>query len=288
MKLIQIVYGCLNFLVSSVAVSFTRLPKSGKAKPDFMSPEFVTAHQRANNERFYESTKVLGMLFRDIPVEVIEEDTMKSLRRQHRGDQRGRAGLDEEGCLTRSIQQLLIDSLDWQIGEEKPWLQPMAILAHGFGEEYWKICRLNTLGRSMTALSEAEAFVGVIAASCPDRRLKRETVTRLETQTGELFGMLKEEIVGQEAQEEGLEEWMSGLGLEEDGRDDEHATRRDVVGRAWACWKLACRATVFDGEASQKDGILQPKWFGMRSFGMIALELLLNELMIYQDLSFLN
>lgn len=250
-----------------------------------MSPEYISPNQRFNNEKYYESNKVLGQLFRDIPVDVIEEDTMRTLRRQRRGDQRGRAGLDDESILTTAVEDLLSAKLgNWKLSdkEEGVWLEEMQVLAQAFGEEYWKICRLNTLGSGMgrgtAVLSETEAFVGVIAASSGDRREKREATARLEAQTGELFSMLRAEIIGEI--EEGLEDWMGELEIDDDlaHGQEQGAMRVEVVRRAWAAWKVACAQSASEPDDGKPKG--QPKWFGIRSFGMVALDMVLGELMV--------
>lgn len=257
-------------------VNYADLPKAGVARPDFMSSYFVSPHQRSSNKNTYKSTKALGQLYRDIPVELTEEDTVRSKK-----DQRGRLGLDDDLVLTAAVEALLvgITALHWNTGENEACTAEMSSLARAFGEEYWKICRLNTLGAGMSkagALSEPEAFVGVIAASIGDKREKRETTARLEAQTTEIFGMLKAEMVGKVKEES--EDTIGSLELDKMAQDDDQqgGIRVAVVKRAWAAWKLACEKAVIDVDDGRGG---QPEWFGIRSFGFIALDLVLGEIL---------
>ncbi|KAG0143858.1 hypothetical protein CROQUDRAFT_134745 [Cronartium quercuum f. sp. fusiforme G11] len=204
----------VDYAKTGVAVDYTELPKAGKVRPELMSPEFVTAHQHSTNNKYYKSTKVFSQLFCNIPVEVLEEDTMKELQCQWRGDQRGRAGLDDEERLKKTIQNLIMMKEDgvgwWEVEEDE-----MRCLVPAFGEEYqnrWNIIKIRSV-------------YGVIAAaSTTDRRERQEMRVQLINQTSELFEMLRSEIMGEIEEEEEeccLGDQMSSIDLHDNDDDDD-------------------------------------------------------------------
>jgi len=248
-----------------------------------MCPEYMLNVHKKNNERYYESEKVLGKLFRAIPserVEFFESGPTHGLLPQSIPGRRRRKRTEEvEGLdLDRKITQRLKSVLRARRMSDFPdpiWKDEFERLLEAFSQEFSKICQQNSLNKtksnySSSRLSEMEGVVGVILSSSSDRRLKRENVIRLQDQTTELFDTLKHEIIGQ----------VEDIYDDEDEDDDDrtidrfsldelsltHVPNQTLVARALAGWFVAIQASE--------------KLFGVHSFGLVCLQMLCSELRV--------
>lgn len=179
-----------------------------------MVPEWLA---RKKNSDYYESPKVLGQLFRAIPL-----DSTFPRRAQ---DERT---LDPSLIITNSLARVHVKGLPGgRLGDPDPALIKdcyKSEIIFWLSDELLYYARLNTLsGRMDRHLSEAEAFTGTISAPAKDDRKRRDTITRLQDQTTLLFATLRDEVVGYEE-----------TPLEEQAR------------RAWAAWHAALGAESSD------------------------------------------
>lgn len=193
----------VDFPKSGTPVSFAEMPRRKESlKPDFMYPEYLASSVKKKddnigkkNDDYYQSKKVLGRLFRSIPLEstepspppVVLNPTLRSLDGNRRvtsllrnlpinGSRRGYLGSPDES---------LVEIFTSNIGD--------------FGEELMRICRLNTISRRLDKhLSEEEAFIGTIMTVSKDKRRRQDAITRLEEQTESLFEELRYEISGED------------------------------------------------------------------------------------------
>lgn len=283
LKLAQLHSKAVDYPKTGVPVSIQELPKVESAKPDLMCPEYMLNVHKKNNERYYESEKVLGKLFRAIPserVEFFESGPTHGLLPQSIPGRRRRKRTEEvEGLdLDRKITQRLKSVLRARRMSDFPdpiWKDEFERLLEAFSQEFSKICQQNSLNKtksnySSSRLSEMEGVVGVILSSSSDRRLKRENVIRLQDQTTELFDTLKHEIIGQ----------VEDIYDDEDEDDDDrtidrfsldelsltHVPNQTLVARALAGWFVAIQASE--------------KLFGVHSFGLVCLQMLCSELRV--------
>ncbi|WAR53711.1 hypothetical protein PtB15_3B220 [Puccinia triticina] len=283
LKLAELHSRAVDYPKTGMPVSMQDLPKGDSAKPDFMCPEYMLNVHKKNSEKYYESNKVLGKLFRAIPserVEFFESGPSNGLlpqsipgrtRRQRTTEVEG---LDRDRRITRRLKSAL-QSRGMTDFPDPLWRDEFEPLLVAFGQEFSKICQQNSLNKSkphygQSGLSEMEAIVGVILSSSSDRRLKRETVVRLQEQTSELFDTLKHEIIGQ----------VEDIYNDDDDDDDDrtidrfsldelslsHVPNKTLVARALAGWFVAI-------EADQS-------LFGIHSFGLVCLQILCSELRV--------
>ncbi|KAI7964060.1 hypothetical protein MJO29_004487 [Puccinia striiformis f. sp. tritici] len=272
----------VDYPKTGVPVSIQDLPKAESAKPDFMCPEYMLNVHKKNNERYYQSEKVLGQLFRAIPserVEFFESGPSNGILPQSIPGRSRRNRTQEVEVLDadRRITRRLISVLRTRGMSDFPdplWRDEFERLLEAFGQEFSKICQQNSLNKAKSnygpsRLSEMEGMVGVILSSSSDRRLKRETLVRLQDQTNELFDTLKYEIIGQ----------VEDIYNDEDDDDDRtidrfsldelslsHTPNQTLVARALAGWFVAIEA----------DQTL----FGLHSFGLVCLQMLCSELRV--------
>ncbi|KNZ60997.1 hypothetical protein VP01_1468g2 [Puccinia sorghi] len=283
LKLAQLHSKAVDYPKTGVPVSIQELPKVESAKPDFMCPEYMLNVHKKNNERYYQSEKVLGKLFRAIPserVEFFESGPAPGFLPQSIPGRRRRKRTEEvEGLdLDRSITQRLESVLRARKMSDFPdpiWKDEFERLLEAFSQEFAKICQQNSLNKtklnySSSRLTEMEGVVGVILSSSSDRRLKRENLIRLQDQTTELFDTLKHEIIGQvediydDDDEDDDDRTIDRFSLDELSLT--HIPNQTLVARALAGWFVAI-------EANQK-------LFGVHSFGLVCLQMLCSELRV--------
>lgn len=179
----------VDYAKTGMPVDYKSLPKAPPLKPDFMSIE----GRKLDSELYYESEKVLGRLYRDIPLEDVEAPK----KRPKRAEKGYHAVLDEGHVLIRKVGKLVAKSgMDGGVSEmeseqldEFMWER----MSH-FGSELLQIARLNTLNqRSSRHLTEEEVFTGTIAA-IGDPRRKRDAMARLQKQSQFAFKQLRFDI----------------------------------------------------------------------------------------------
>lgn len=227
----------VDYPKTGMPVDFKSLPKPPALKPDFMAPE----GRRLDPELYYESTKALGRLYRDIPL----EDVAEPRKRSKRGEKDYHAVLDEGDVLMRRMRKLIkeagieVDSLEdgEQVGEE--YMEER--MSH-FGSDLLQIARYNTLSqRSHRHLTEEEVFVGSVAA-IGDPRRKKEAMVRLKSQSQFAFNQLRYDI--------------------------EDPAGAETLERAWRGFVIAKRAD---------QSLFGVKSFGWTCMGLVLRELLREE-----------
>ncbi|PLW25163.1 hypothetical protein PCANC_25081 [Puccinia coronata f. sp. avenae] len=284
LKLAQLHSKAVDYPKTGMPVTIQDLPKVESAKPDFMCPEYMlNVHTKNNNERYYQSEKVLGQLFRAIPserVEFFESGPSNGLLPQSIPGRRRRKQtqevekLDPNGDISRRLKTVL-QARKMSDFPDPIWIEEFERLLEAFSQEFLKICQQNSLSKSKakfgsSCLSEIEALVGVILSSSSDRRLKKETIVRLQDQTSELFDTLKHEIIGQvddiyeDADEDDDDRTIDRFSLDELSLT--HVPNQTLVARALAGWFVATRA--------------DQKLFGIHSFGLVCLQMLCSELRV--------
>ncbi|MBW0525348.1 hypothetical protein O181_065063 [Austropuccinia psidii MF-1] len=287
LKLAELHSKAVDYPKTGMPVSVSELPKVDGVRPDFMCPEYVLSRRIKDNEHYYESVNALGQLFRAIPAErteFFESGPLKgilptSVPGKSSRERLKRLGpLDPDRKITKALQAALREhgQLDFP---DPIWRDEFVTLLKSFSNELYKICKQNTLkkstGFSQEHLSEMEAFVGMILSASSDRRLKRESLSRLIEQTSELFDMLKSEILGEieniyhhDDEDEDFNQHkqirksldeISLISLSSDFEPNE-----TLISRALAGWIVAIEETN--------------KTFGVHSFGFVCLRILCSEL----------
>lgn len=228
-----------------------------------MCPEH---NARREGDDYYESKKVLGKLFRQIPADKIDvyHHTHTGIVSHAASRSRPNKGqpfdkLDPSETISKAVRRALKRAQGRPIHPDMSLLEEFKALLRTYGEDLMKICKLNTLSRKKDRhLSEAEAFLGVITDATIEKRMKKETINRLEMQTEALFDSVKAAIIGFR-DDEGYE---SDVVLLDADRDDPQAIERDrQINRAYTAWYVSTQA--------------EPRTFGAHSFGFLALGVLL-------------
>ncbi|KAG0152502.1 hypothetical protein CROQUDRAFT_35271 [Cronartium quercuum f. sp. fusiforme G11] len=262
----------VDYPKTGVAVSIDRLPRAeSRLKPDFMCPEH---YARRKGDDYYESTKVLGKLFRQIPAEKIDifhrtrhsggiesytYTEVVSRSRFNKGQPFGK--VDPTGTISKAIKRGVRRATHQIAQPDLNLLDEFKITMESFGEDLMRICKLNTLSRKKNRhLSETEAFMGVITDTTSDKKLKKSTVDKLEEQTEALFDSLRAGIIGFRDERSGYE--SDTIMLDTDPKDPIVIERERQINRAYTAWHVATSA--------------EPQTFGAHSFGFIALSILLS------------
>ncbi|CAH7674040.1 RNA dependent RNA polymerase-domain-containing protein, partial [Phakopsora pachyrhizi] len=261
-KLAELHSDAVDYPKTGFPVSVASLPLAPQRnKPDFMCPEH---NSRREGVDYYQSDKILGRLFRQIPAEKIDMLSRSSqILGPHRPntfdgryEPRSYGSVDPENNISSALEERLERNFSRCLKVNPRLKEEFRSTLAWFSSELMKICRLNTLSsRRGHHLSETEAFLGVLTMTTPDKALRRTTIYRLKEQTLELYSTTRSTICGKPPRE----------GFVSSGANDDADTiilrRKRIVSRAYAAWVVATEA---------ESGI-----FGAHSFAFLALGLLL-------------
>ncbi|KAJ7151581.1 RNA dependent RNA polymerase-domain-containing protein [Mycena filopes] len=236
-KLAEHASHAVDFNKRGVPVDFKTLPKPPSSlKPDFLSGEGVNPGE---SNFYYPSVKILGQLYRSVPIEDYRPD-FSEMENQRTDGEEIRAALASLG-----LRRLGLPSVDSPPDEDL--LEEMRNILDQYSEQLLIIAKTHTTSKRDNAhLSEAE-LTGELAKAI---RHEFKPYSHRDAQTG-----------GEEEEDEEEEdEWDD----EEDLAGDEER-RREKFERAWAAWLVAEEALDDDGGS-----------FGPSSFGLLALGTILD------------
>jgi len=250
----------VDFPKTGTPADFASLPHPpSRLRPDFLAPESVDS---VDNDRYYPSEKLLGILFRSVPP-------------PKRPELRNDASNTPLAPVGNSIFNALME-IDMSV-LALPRLQPpqddlreeMIQLLGVYSEHLKSIARIFSISKSRGArISEAELISGTITAKWSDHRKRREAVISMNSQTHELCTSIRHELRRVSLQDSDSNDNFQ-IYEDEEGEIDEDElvfeARAEVFTRAWAAWVVAEDALTDD-----------PSDFGSQSFGLIALGLLLD------------
>ncbi|KAJ7037508.1 RdRP-domain-containing protein [Mycena alexandri] len=261
-KLAEHASHAVDFNKRGVAVDFKTLPRPPNSlKPDFLSGEGVNP---VESDLYYPSVKILGQLYRSVPIDDYRPDPSE-MEEQRTDGTEIRTALASLG-----LRRLGLPSVDTPPDEDL--LEEMRNILDQYSEQLLIIARTHTISKRANAyLSEAELVSGTIQERYNDHRKRREAVTAMNLQTGELAKAIRHEFkpnnyrdtqagAGDEEDEDDDDEWDDG----DDIAGDEER-RREKFERAWAAWLVAEEALDDDGSS-----------YGPSSFGLLALGTILE------------
>jgi len=246
----------VDFTKVGVPVDFKKLPHPPNSlKPDFLSGEGI--NPAAVGSSFYPSKKVLGELYRNVPIEHYNPGPQSTDTDK----------LEKE--LNRAGLHLGLPSLASLHDEDL--MEDMRHVLDEYSDQLLVIAKTHTISRRTDAfLTEGELVSGTIQERYADHRKRREAVVAMNLQTQELTRAIRHEFLP-------LVEYQPGSAPEDDteehGSDDEDEYEdeyeeeklHEKFKRAWAAWMVAEEAIHEDPEA-----------YGPKSFGLIALGVLLE------------
>ncbi|KAK0434557.1 RdRP-domain-containing protein, partial [Armillaria borealis] len=245
-------------------VSFTELPRppDGKRRPDYLSGEGVNPDE---GERFYPSKKILGILYRSVPVDEYHP-------------RKGEAELIDHELLDNLLERHLNVAYELSMEPDDDDLGKMRHILDEYCQQLSAIAKAHTVYKFSSArLSEAELVCGCIMEQYSDHKKRRETTASMNLQTQELTRAIRQEFLPPPEDDEEEE-------FDEDDYDDEFwdlisndELERDIqrlcikFNRARAGW-VAAQEALAD---AREDGMSS---FGPQSFGVIALGVMLDVL----------
>ncbi|KAJ7922944.1 RNA dependent RNA polymerase-domain-containing protein [Mycena leptocephala] len=255
-KLTEHASHAVDFCKRGVPVDFRNLPKPpSPLKPDFLSGEGVNPAS-SMGDTYYPSAKVLGKLYRSVPI----EDYYPELDQQRTDGEKIRAALALVG-----LRSLGLPSLD---SPPEDLLEEMWNILDEYSDQLMVIAKTHTISKRVNAyLSEAELVSGTIQERY-DHRKRREAVSAMNLQTGELAKAIRHEFQSpdyREMQDRVIDEEEEDDEFEEEDFAGDEERRRDKFERAWAAWIVAEEA--LDDDLGS---------YGPSSFGLLALGTMLE------------
>ncbi|KAJ7226071.1 RdRP-domain-containing protein [Mycena pura] len=250
LKLAEKASHAVDFQKRGVPVNFNDLPRApDRRKPDYLSGEGINPAE-SMGEVYYLSAKVLGELYRNVP---IEDYRPTELELQRTDGNTVRAALAFVG-----LRSLGLPSVNTSVDEDL--MEEMRHILDEYSDQLMVIAKTHTTSkRSNVFLSEAELVSGTIQERYGDHRKRREAISAMNLEVSHGTEWVSEETTeGDEEQDE--DDWDD---WEETAGDEER--RRDRFERAWAAWLVAEEAIDDDASA-----------FGASSFGLLALGTMLD------------
>ncbi|KAJ7748472.1 RdRP-domain-containing protein [Mycena maculata] len=270
----------VDFQKRGVPVDFTKLPRTpSNLRPDFLSGEGVNPDS-SMGDYYYPSAKVLGKLYRSVPIDDYHPDASE-LEQQLTDGRKIQDALAAIGLRSLGLRPLTNET-----GEDL--LEEMRNILDEYEDQLMIIAKTHTLSKRANAyLSEAELVSGTIQERYGDHRKRREAVSAMNLQaseifsvrlaflthiqTGELAKAIRHEFrapADREKNVEADEEDEDQDDYEEDNWDDmaeDEERRAAKFERAWAAWLVAEEALDDD-----------PSAYGPSSFGLLALGTMLE------------
>ena len=214
-----------------------------RIKPDWHAPETI----KPDPTRYYTSTRAIGRLFREIELPAVE--TARQAQGRQRQDLRENAELPPVENVLRSfvendpqddaVYEAVFEHVSGYINlgrHDEDMVAELWELFANYRSQLQTICADHTLSNAKNAmLTEEEAVVGTIVAKCSQPRKRKDLMSKMREQTGNL-----------------VDDTQAGIA----GEDGIPPNKR--LERAWVAFKLA----VLEGRYET---------FAARSFAWVAL-----------------
>ncbi|KAK0218131.1 RdRP-domain-containing protein [Armillaria fumosa] len=245
-------------------VSFAELPRPADRyrQPDYLSGEGVNPEE---GTRHYPSKKILGILYRSVPVDEYRPRRDEAERVDHE-------------LLDDLLEPHLNVAYDLSMDPDENDLEEMRHILDEYCQQLLAIAKAHTVHKLSSAhLSEAELVCGCIMEHYYDHKKRRETTASMNLQTQELTRAIRQEFLP--PPEDDDEEEFDDDYYDEESWDltSNDELERDIqrlcikFNRARAGW-VAAREALDD---AREDGTTS---FGPQSFGVIALGVMLDVL----------
>jgi RNA-dependent RNA polymerase len=172
MQLAEAASHAVDFPKTGTPANFTNLPRPpSQERPDFLAPETVDS---ADNNLYYPSEKILGVLFRNVPS--AEPPVLRNHALNTPSD-----GISVSNALMYiDLSELGLPALH---PPQNNLMEEMEQLLDAYSEHLVSIARIHTISKSPKAqVTEAELISGTITAKWSDHRKRREAVTAMNLQ----------------------------------------------------------------------------------------------------------
>lgn len=173
MDLAKFASHAVDFPKSGTPVNFTDLPKFPKntPRPDFLAKEGADL---SNNERFYNSKKLLGVLFRRVPVARWTPEEWNETYSPSDG------ATVEQALAHVGLRSLGLSGLTTPSEE---LIDEMTHLLNAYSEQLMVIGQAHTvLQKKGSHVAEAELVSGTIMANWSDHHRRRDAVSAMNLQ----------------------------------------------------------------------------------------------------------
>jgi RNA-dependent RNA polymerase len=172
MQLAEAASHAVDFPKTGTPANFTGLPRPpSQERPDFLAPETVDS---VDNNRYYPSEKLLGILFRNVPA---------AERPELRNDASNTPS--DGNCIFNALSEINLSELGlppFQLPQDDLW-EEMLQLLEAYSEHLLSIAQVYTVSKSKNArVSEAELISGTITGKWSDHRKRREAVIAMNLQ----------------------------------------------------------------------------------------------------------
>ncbi|KAG2109648.1 RdRP-domain-containing protein [Suillus discolor] len=257
MELAKLASHAVDFPKSGTPVNFTQLPRfksKNQPKPDFLAKEGADL----NSDQYYNSKKLLGQLYRRVPVK-------RWIPQEWNEDRSPSDGASVENALSHvGLRNLGLSGLTPPTQE---LIEEMTYLLEAYCEQLLVIGQSHTILKNKDShVSEAELLSGTIMANWSDHHRRRDAVTAMNLQTRELVRAVRAELLVKDLavseaemyddEEDDYDDWT----FREEFDDTEQRSMAETFKRSWAAWCVA--------EDTLKE---ESRMFGAQSFGLIAL-----------------
>ena len=163
----------VDFPKTGTPANFSSLPRPpGEERPDFLAPESVDS---VDNNLYYPSEKLLGILFRNVP---------EAKRPELRNDT---SNTPSDGkCIFNALMKIDLSDLGLpplEPPQDDLW-EEMQELLEAYSEHLVSIAQIYTISKSRGArISEAELISGtIVSGKWSDHRKRREAVIAMNMQ----------------------------------------------------------------------------------------------------------
>lgn len=194
----------VDYAKSGQPVPLKEIPKlKFRRKPDWNAPETVV-----NLDRFYESQRAIGRLFRDIELPAVETaKRAQQAQGRHLGDQ---VSLEDMLEAFRQPVYYEEDSLSMEVlgrvsefvrvgRHDDDTIAEIWELYTRYVSELRTICADHTLSYAKNAmLTEEEVVVGTIVAQCSQPRRRKDLMSQMREQATSLVDGVRQELSGEE------------------------------------------------------------------------------------------
>ncbi|KAG1757987.1 RdRP-domain-containing protein [Suillus lakei] len=257
MELAKLASHAVDFPKSGTPVNFAQLPRfksRNQPRPDFLAKEGADL----NSDQYYNSKKLLGQLYRRVPVK-------KWIPQEWNEDFSPSNGYTvEEAFADVGLRNLGLSGLTDPTQE---LIEEMTYLLEAYCDQLLVIGQSHTILKNKDShVSEAELVSGTIMANWSDHHRRRDAVTAMNLQTHELVRAVRAELLVKDLamtetemyyeEEDDYDDWT----FREEFDDTEQRSMGETFKRSWAAWCVA--------EDTLQE---QPRMFGAQSFGLIAL-----------------
>ncbi|KIO07453.1 hypothetical protein M404DRAFT_998166 [Pisolithus tinctorius Marx 270] len=243
----------VDFPKTGTPVRFQDIPRvKNKPKPDFLAHE----GRDSMTDQFYHSEKLLGLLYRNVPL------NPWTPREWNQADSPSQGDTIEQALRGVGLYGLGLPSL--QVPPPELY-DEMRYLLDEYCDQLSAIAKSHTLSKNKDILvTEAELVSGTLMATWSDHHRRREAVAAMNRQTYELVRAVRAELRARETglefdEEEDFDEYY----YEEEDEDDFYREVRVIANH----FRRACAAWYVAEEALHE----YPASYGPQSFGFIAL-----------------